>query len=61
MAEKELKYREVWRCMLCGEKMYGKERKRSELSTNIVGYKLHGCKDGSYGTGELIGFEKRNN
>lgn len=52
-------YREVWKCMKCGEIMYGDERNRSELNRNLLGFKLHGCKNGDYGTGYLIGFEKQ--
>lgn len=51
-------FREVWKCQLCGEIMYGKDRKSTELNKEIIGYKLHGCKDGSFGNGMLIGFKK---
>lgn len=53
------KYKEVYKCLMCGAKIYGNERKRSDVDGR-PGFRLHGCSDGSFGIGMLVGYEKVN-
>lgn len=52
------KYKEVYKCLLCGEIIYGNDRERSNVDGR-PGFRLHGCKDGNYGIGMLVGYKKK--
>lgn len=65
-------YRAIYKCRLCGEVFcQGKKRTENESLNKIVklstvfpfflhdkGYIPHGCKDGSIGFAEFLGFRK---
>lgn len=54
------KYKEVYKCQRCGETIYGEERTRSQLDGRTA-FRMHGCLNGDFGIGMLVGFEKVKN
>lgn len=51
------KYKEVYKCLLCGAVIYGNERGKSAVDGR-PGFRLHGCENGNFGIGMLVGYEK---